>query len=56
MNCSLDLPTTEKPLILWVFAQKMLNSKHSASSIQHILVHGVVKFGELVKLSELDIR
>ena len=35
-------------------SRQYLNSKHSVSSIQHVLVHGVVKFLELVKLSKLD--
>ena len=53
-NCSLELPMEEKQEILSVFAQKMCNSGHSISSIQYILVHGVVKFIELVRLSQLE--
>ena len=40
--------------ILSIFAQKMVNSGHSLSSVQYILVHGVIKYSELLKLSELS--
>ena len=54
-NCSEDLSTEEKQEILSVLAQKMFNSGHFISSIQYLLVHGVVKFGELLRVSKLDV-
>ena len=53
-HCSLDLPLEEKQLVLSCFAQKMRNSGHSVTSIQYVLVHGVIKFLEMVKVSTLD--
>ena len=53
LNCSLDLPISEKQEILSVFAQKMLNSGHSLASTQLVLVHGVSKFNEIVRNSLL---
>ena len=50
-NCSLNLPMAEKQEILSVFSQKMLNSGHSLRSVQYILVNGVIKFNELVRVS-----
>ena len=52
-NCSLNLPVEEKQLILSQFAQKMRNSGFSLSSCQYVLVHGVTKFKEMVRCSEL---
>ena len=52
-NCSFDLPNSEKQGILSLFAQKMINSGHSVFSTQYILVHGVVKYCELVRRSNL---
>jgi len=53
-NCIKELPLDGKKAILSIFAQKMLNSGHSLSSIQYILVHGVIKYVEMLKMSELD--
>ena len=54
-NCSQNLPAEEKQTILSNFAQKMKNSGHSLESIQYLLVHGVTKYKELVRLSELPL-
>ena len=53
-NCSLDLPLEEKQQILSVMAQKLINGGFSLQSAQYILVHGVVKYKELVRLSQID--
>ena len=52
-KCSLDLPNSEKQEILSKFSQKIVNLGHSVQSVQYILVHGVVKFVEMVKNSNL---
>ena len=52
--CSLDLPVTEKQDILSRFGQKLINSGHSVQSSQYILVHGVVRYIELLNNSKLD--
>ena len=52
-NCSVELPVVEKQLILSRFAQKMRNSGFSVASCQFILVHGVVKFIEMLNCSKL---
>ena len=52
-HCSLEVSIEEKQEILSVFAQKMRNSGHTVASIQYILVHGVTKFAEMKRLSEL---
>ena len=52
-NCSSDVKITEKQAILTTFAQKMVNSGHSVSSTQYTLVHGVIKYCELVRRSKL---
>ena len=54
LNCSLDLPTDEKQTILSKFAQKMPNSGHSVASTQLVLVHGVMKFNDIVRRSRLS--
>ena len=51
-NCSKALPLEEKKLILSQFAQKMINSGHSITSTQYILVYGVTKYIKLVTLAE----
>lgn len=53
LNCSLNLPQEEKRKVLSVFGQKLLYSGHSVQSSQYLLVHGVVKFLELKRMSEL---
>ena len=53
MNCSRDLPIELKQAVLSKFAQKLLNSKHSVSSSKIILVHGVTRYNELCKRSDL---
>ena len=53
-NCSSDVKISEKQGILSIFAQKMINSGHSLSSTQYILVHGVIKYLELVRCSKLS--
>ena len=52
-NCSRDLPNTVKQEILSTFCQKMLNSGHSVASSQFIVVHGVLRYLEFVRCSEL---
>ena len=52
-NCSLELPLEEKQGILSKLGQKMVNSGHSVRSTQYMLVHGVVKFMEMVRCSNL---
>ena len=53
-NCSLDLPRQEKQQIISVFCQKMINSGHSVASTQYVVVHGVLKFIDLLRRSKLD--
>ena len=53
LNCSLDLDLPEKHTILSTFAQKMLNSGHSIESTRIVPVHAVVKFLDMVRMSEL---
>ena len=53
-NCSLDVPIDGTQQILSVMAQKMMNGCFSVASTQYILVHVVVKFNKLVRLSKLD--
>ena len=52
-NTKLDRPASEKQEILSAFSQKLINSGHSLSSCQYILVHGTVKYLELVRRSAL---
>ena len=52
-SCSRNLPIEEKQLILSKFAQKMRNSGFSLASCQYVLVHGVTKYNEMVRCSEL---
>ena len=52
--CSQSLPIDEKQRILSTFAQKLINSGFSLSSSQLILVHGVVRYLELVRRSNLS--
>ena len=52
-NTKLDRPVSEKQEILSTFSQKLINSGHSLPSCQYILVHGTVKFLELVRRSAL---
>ena len=53
-NCSFDLAITDKQEILSVYIQKLKNSGHLVSSSQYLLVHGVVKFLEMVRRSHLQ--
>ena len=53
LNCSLDLPVSEKQKILSDYAQKLVNSGFSVKSCQLTLVHGVSKYLELVEKSNL---
>ena len=53
-NCSTDLPQKEKQEILSVLCQKMIKSGHSVASTQFILVHGVVKYLDMLEKSKLD--
>ena len=53
MCCSLDLPLSRKQEILSVFSQKLLNSGFSLASAQLILVHGLTRYLEMVRCSEL---
>ena len=52
-DCSLDLQTEEKQVILSQYAQKLINSGHSILSSQFILLHGVTKFVKLLRRSKL---
>ena len=52
-HCSSEVTLEEKHMILSQFAQKMRNSGHTVPSIQYMLVHGVTKYNELVRLSQL---
>ena len=54
LNCSRDLPVGPKQDVLSKFAQKLLNSKHSVSSSKIILVHGVTKYVEICRRSDLE--
>ena len=54
LNCHLDLPLREKQAILSEFGQKLVNSGHSVTSSQIILVHGASKYAELVSRSKLQ--
>ena len=38
-------------MILSIFAQKMVNSGHSVSSVQYVLVHGITKYQNMVENS-----
>ena len=53
LNCSENLSNVEKAEILSTFSRKMLNSGHSPASVQILLVHGVVKYQEIVRRSKL---
>ena len=53
LNCSVSLPLSEKQSILSTFSQKLRNSGFSLASSQIILVHGVTRYLELVRKSEL---
>lgn len=52
-NCSLNLNLVEKQKVLSKFSQKLLNSGFSLFSSQIILVHGVTRYLEMVKNSDL---
>ena len=56
LNCSIDLPVKVKQDCLSRFAQKMLNSGHTVASTQITLVHGVMKFLEMTRRSELNVN
>ena len=53
LNCHSALPLCEKQNILSEFAQKLLNSGHSLSGSQLVLVHGTSRYLDLVRKSEL---
>ena len=55
-NCSVDLPLVEVQSILSTFGQKLINSGHSVMSSRYVLVHGMVKFTELKRLSSLPAK
>ena len=54
-NTSESLPKHQVHEILSVFGQKLVNSGHSVSSSQYIMVHGVSKYLELFRFSRLDV-
>ena len=54
LNCCDTTPLIERQHILSRFGQKLLNSGFSLSSAQVILVHGLTRYFELVRLSELN--
>ena len=53
LNCSVTLPVEDKQVILSKFARKLLNSGHSIASSRYILVHGVMKYFEMLRKSSL---
>ena len=52
-NCCENLPKNEIATILSKFGQKLINSGQSMRSSQYLLVHGVVKFLEMLRVSKL---
>ena len=52
-SCSEAVKMDEKQEILSTFGQKLINSGHSLASAQFILVHGTVKYVEMVRKSKL---
>ena len=54
LNCSEDLPTTERQSILSSFASKMINSGHSVESVKITLVQGCMKYLDSLRLSKLN--
>ena len=52
-NCSVSLPNSEKQTILSQYAQKLVNSGFSVSSAQYLLVHGVTKYNQMLRNSNL---
>ena len=53
-NTSEMLPRSEIHRILSIYSQKIVNSGHSLRSAQYLLVHGVTKYIELIRRSQLN--
>ena len=53
LACSTDLPPSDIHDMLSLFSQKLVNSGFSVASSQIILVHGTVKYLDLVRRSKL---
>ena len=54
VNCSEKLDLESRQNILSKFAQKLINSGHSVESAKVIIVQGVTKYVNKVKMSKLD--
>ena len=54
MNCSENVSIEMRQQILSKYAQKLVNSGHSASSARILIVQGVAKYLHKVKVSKLD--